>query len=116
MSDGIGMVYDDVIGTAHEIRQIADTVETIKNICDGVEGALIAASAIPGAAAVTGPVVSIYQSVAPTIGEVIDLCQMVDNYLQSVTQLVQAADGECAGFIKAIDVDQLQSLSSHISQ
>lgn len=116
MSDGIGMVYNDVISTAHDIRGIADTVETIKSICDGVEAALIGASAIPGAAAVTGPVISIYESVAPTIGEIINLIQMVDEYLRGTTELMQAADAECAGYFSAIDADQLQSLSGHISK
>jgi uncharacterized protein YukE len=105
----IGMAYQNITTTAHEIREAADTLETVKNICDGAVVAMSAVSWVPGAAAVTGPVIGVYESVAPTLGEVIDLCQLVDDYLKMATQVMQNVDDVCSGNFNSIDVDQLQS-------
>ena len=115
MSDDIGMAYDNVVTTAHEIREVADTMETIKEICDAAVIALGADSVIPGAAAVTGPVIGVYESIAPTLGQVIDLCQLVDDYLRRATQAMQTVDDLCAGKLNAIDADELQGISSYLS-
>jgi hypothetical protein len=43
------------------------------------------------------------------LGEIIDLCQLVDDYLKMATQVMQNVDDVCSGNFNSIDVDQLQS-------
>jgi spore germination protein YaaH len=93
----IGMVYDTMQSTARAVGDTADTLDTIMSICDGAVVALGVASAIPGAAAATGPVISVYESIRPTLSTVIDVCQAVDDYMLRAVQVVQNADDICQG-------------------
>lgn len=95
--DEIGMVYDTIQDIAKYVIDVSDTLDTIKTICDAVEIALAAASAIPGAAAVTGPVISLYESIKPTLSTLIDLASMVGDYLRKIIEIIQAADQVCQG-------------------
>lgn len=108
----IGMVYDTLRDVAGYVIDVSDTMDTIKTICDAVEVALAAASAIPGAAAVTGPVISLYESIKPALSTIITLLQTVSEYLKMVINIVSAADQACRGKFENLAGQALSALSS----
>lgn len=93
----IGMVYDTVNQVAQGVGDVVDVLSTGRDVCDGVMAALSACSVIPGAVAVTGPVIATYESIRPTVVAVIDIGGVVVDYLKIATQVVQAADDVCQG-------------------
>jgi phage-related protein len=108
----IGMVYDTLMDVAKSVVDVSDTMDTIKTICDAVEVALAAASAIPGAAAVTGPVISLYESIKPALSTVIDLLSIIGDYLKMIIQLVQGIDAACQGKFQQLAGQGLTAFSS----
>lgn len=111
----IGMMYDSVYDISQYVIDVSDTLDTAKTICDAVEAALLAASAIPGAAAVTGPVISIYESIKPTLSMLIDLTNMVASYLKTIIQMMQTADQVCQGKFDGLAAQGLSSLQSMVA-
>lgn len=87
-----GMVYETLMDVAKFVVDVSDTMDTIKTICDVVEVALAAASAIPGAAIVTGPVISLYESIKPALSTVIELLGIIGDFLKMIIELVQTID------------------------
>jgi hypothetical protein len=108
----IGMVYDTISDVAGFVIDVSDTLDTVKTICDAVEVALSAASAIPGAAAVTGPVISMYESIKPTLSTLIDLTEMVAGYLRKIIEILQTADQVCQGKFESLAGEALSSFAS----
>lgn len=97
MADEIGVVFDtirDVVGTASDVLS---TLNTIQDVCDGTCVALGVASAIPGAAAFTGPVITVYQSMRPTLVTVIDVGGAVVQYMDIAMNVLDAADAAISG-------------------
>ncbi len=87
-----GMVYDTLMDVAKFVVDVSDTMDTIKTVCDVVEGVLAAASAIPGAAVVTGPVISLYESIKPALNAIIELLGIIGDFLRMIIELVEAID------------------------
>ena len=108
----IGMVYDTLMDVAKVVVDVSDTMDTIKTICDAVEVALAAASAIPGAAAVTGPVISLYELVKPALSTVIELLSIIGDYLKMIIELVQGIDAACQGKFQQLAGQALTAFSS----
>lgn len=92
-----GMVYETLMDVARFVVDVSDTMDTIKTVCDAVEVALMAASAIPGAAAVTGPVISLYESIKPALNTVIELLGVIGDFLKTIIDLVQTIDQALQG-------------------
>jgi hypothetical protein len=107
-----GMVYETLMDVAKFVIDVSDTMDTIKTICDVVEGVLAAASAIPGAAVVTGPVISLYESIKPALNAVIELLGIVGDFLKVVIEIVQAIDMALQGKWMQLANTALSSFSS----
>jgi hypothetical protein len=106
----LGMIYDEVVGVAQEMGEVSSVLGTGRDVCDGVTAALSACSAIPGAVAVTGPVIATYESIRPTLSAVIDICQAVNAYLKLTTQIVQGADQVCQGNFQPLAQEAFRAL------
>ncbi len=111
----IGMIYGTVADIAKYVIDVSDTLDTGKTICDVVEGVLAAASAIPYAAAITGPVIAIYEEIKPTLSMLIDLTKMVADYLKMIIQIMQTADQVCQGKFEGLASQGLSSLQSMVA-
>ncbi len=102
MADELGMVFDTVRDIAGTAGDVMSTLQTGMDICDGAAAALTAASAIPGAAAITGPILGIYTPMRPTLGNVIEIGNAVCQYMKIAIQVMDAADslieGDFEGF------------------
>jgi hypothetical protein len=97
MAEELGVVFDtirDVIGTASDVLS---TLNTVQDVCDGTCVALGAASVIPGAAAFTGPVITVYQSMRPTLVTVIDVGGAVVQFMGIAMDVLDAADAAISG-------------------
>jgi hypothetical protein len=101
MSDELGMAFDAIRDVAGVANDIFDTLNTVQDICDGTCAALGAASVIPGAAAITGPVISVYMSMRPTLVTVIDVGGTVVEFMNIGIQVIDAADALMEGNFEA---------------
>ncbi len=107
-----GMVYDTLMDVARFVVDVSDTMDTIKTVCDVVEVALGVASAIPGAAAVTGPVISLYESIKPALNAVIELLGIIGDFLRMIIEIVQAIDMALQGKWQQLAGEALTAFSS----
>jgi hypothetical protein len=110
-SDTLGIVFDtirDVISTASDV---ISTLNTVQDICDGTCVALGIVSAIPGAAAFTGPVISLYQSMRPALVTVIDVGGAVVQFLGIAIDVLEGVDALIQG-----DFDRFASEAAGLAQ
>jgi hypothetical protein len=101
-AETIGMVFDVVRDVVDGANDVFNTMDTVKDICDGTCVVLGAVSAIPGAAAITGPVIGIYNGIRPTLVVVIDVGGTVIEVLNIAVNVMDALDnlleGDFEGF------------------
>lgn len=97
MKEEIGIVFDTVRDVASTTDEVVDTLDTVKDICDGACVALGAASVIPGAAAITGPVIGMYNTVRPTLSTVIDVGQVISEFMSTACEVMDALEAALEG-------------------
>jgi len=101
--DELGAAFDAIRDVARTAGEIFDALQTGKDVCDGACVVLGAVSVIPGAAAFTGPVIGIYQSMRPALVAVIDVGGSIIQVMGIVIDVMDALDsaiqGDFEGFI-----------------
>ena len=97
MADELGIAFDTIRDVASTASDILSTLNTVQDICDGTCVALGVVSAIPGAAAFTGPVISLYNSIRPTLVTVIDVGGTVVQFMSIAIDVLDAADALISG-------------------
>lgn len=97
MADSIGIAVDTVRDITGPVGDVFSTLSTVQDICDGTSIALGAASIIPGAAAVTGPIIGVYEAIRPTLGEVIDFGSTVLDFMNTAIQVMEELDAAISG-------------------
>ncbi len=92
----IGVVSDSMMDAVNGVSSVADTIGTVKNICDVTAGFLTAASAVPAAGIACGTVATVYfSSVEPVLAEVLDICNIICDYMKTVYTVMETADDVC---------------------
>jgi len=95
--DELGATFDVIRDISKTAADVFDTMNTIQDICDGTCAALSAASVIPGAAAVTGPVIGTYMSIRPTLVTVIDVGGTIVQFMAIACEVLDAVDALMSG-------------------
>jgi hypothetical protein len=108
MADELGIAFDAVREVTVTANEIFDTMTTIRDICDGTCAALGAASAIPGAAAVTGPVISTYTSIRPTLSTVISVGGTICEFMNAVLEVMNEVDAALEGDFEQFAAEALE--------
>lgn len=115
MADEMGMAFDEVKSVASAAADIFSTLQTIRDICDGTCAALAVASAIPGAAAITGPVINTFMSIRPTLSSVIAVGDSVSTFLGTAVSVMEGADALVDGKMDAF-VNEASALAQQAAQ
>ncbi|MBI5961403.1 MAG: hypothetical protein HY866_21870 [Chloroflexi bacterium] len=94
----IGVVSESMMDAVNGVSDVADTISSVKNICDVTAAFLEAASVVPAAGIACGTVGTIYfVSIEPVLAEVLDICHIICDYMKTVNQVMETADDVCEG-------------------